>query len=142
MLDLSIANNANVKINKKKLFRIVDYVLAKIIKGSGDFEISLVVTDDRTIKKLNNTYRGKNNPTDILAFPGEGKFMGEILIDYQQIKRQAKEYGNTAYQEFIFILIHGLLHLAGMDDDTEKKKKAMISLGEEYLNELKKKKIL
>jgi probable rRNA maturation factor len=142
MLELSITNNTDNKINKKKLFKIVEYVLAKIIKDRGDLEISLVLTDDQTIKKLNNIYRGKNNPTDILAFPGEGKFMGEILIDYQQIKRQAKEYGNTAYYEFIFILIHGLLHLAGMDDNTDKKKNTMIRLGEEYLNELKKKKIL
>jgi len=142
MLDLSITNNTKFKINKKRLFRIVDYVLARTDKHPRDPELSVVITGDRTIKRLNNIYLKKNVPTDILAFPGEGKFIGEILIDYEQIKRQAKDYGNTAKNEFVFILIHGLLHLTGMKDDTEKKKIAMIGLGEKYFNGLKKKKII
>jgi probable rRNA maturation factor len=135
MPEINITNEVKARINTKKLKKTIEYLLVKLKKKNR--EVSLVITGDKTIKKWNKTYRKKNSPTDILAFPGEGNFLGEILIDLEQIKRQAGQFNHTAYQEFIFILIHGFLHLVGHDDDTEKNKQAMIELGNKYYNELK-----
>lgn len=96
-------------------------------------EISVAFVGDAEIKKLNRTYRSLNQATDVLAFAGEGDFFGEIIIDYNQIKRQAGRFGNSAKREVVFILVHGLLHLLGYDDKTEKDRLKMIKMGEEFI---------
>jgi len=90
---------------------------------------------DIKIKALNKTYRGKNSVTDILAFPGEDNFLGELIIDLAQIRRQAKRFSPSFQDELIFILVHGLLHLVGYDDKSIKGKKKMIDLGKTFINE-------
>jgi probable rRNA maturation factor len=97
------------------------------------FEVSIAFVSDKEIKKLNKIYRGINKPTDVLSFEGEGKFLGEIIISYSQIKKQAKEFGRTTKQELVFILVHGLLHLLGLDDETEKGRLGMIEEGEKFI---------
>ncbi len=96
-------------------------------------EITVALVGDKTIKRLNKIYLGVNYATDVLAFPGEGNFYGEIVIDYQQIKRQAKRYNNTIKDELIFVLVHGLLHLIGYDDKTERQRKRMMKLAREFI---------
>jgi len=100
-------------------------------------EISIAFVGDSAIKKLNREYRHQDKATDVLSFVGEGDFLGEIIIDYAQIKRQAKESGKKINEELIFILVHGLLHLIGYDDKTEKGRLKMIKLGEEFLKRIK-----
>lgn len=107
-------------------------------------EVSIAFVGDRTIKQLNKRYRGIDRVTDILAFVNDynsidltaAQFLGEVIIDYQQIKRQAKKYGHSVKQELLFILIHGLLHLLGYDDKTEEEKERMKNLGEKALQEI------
>ncbi|MBU4347150.1 rRNA maturation RNase YbeY, partial [Patescibacteria group bacterium] len=62
-----------------------------------------------------------------------GIFLGEVIIDYAQIKRQAREFGSGVNDELVFILVHGLLHLLGYDDKTEKGAKEMERLGEKFI---------
>jgi probable rRNA maturation factor len=140
MPEIYITNEAKVRLNIRKLRIAIEYILIKAKRNN--FDISVVITGDRTIKKWNKLYRKKDGPTDILSFSGEGNFLGEILINYTEVKRQAGQFSQTAYEEFIFILIHGILHLIGHNDETERKKSAMISLGKKYFNELKKAKLL
>lgn len=102
-----------------------------------DKELSLAFIGGAEMKKLNRQYRGRNRPTDILSFKGDGDELGEIVIDYAQIKRQAKEFGNSAERELAFILVHGLLHLMGYDDKTERERKEMIKIGEEFVKKLR-----
>jgi probable rRNA maturation factor len=81
----------------------------------GENQISIVLTRDARMKNLNKIYRGKKGITDVLAFD-----YGEIFICVPQAKRQAKELGHSLKQELGILLIHGLLHLAGYDDQTKK----------------------
>jgi probable rRNA maturation factor len=67
---------------------------------------------------------------------GEKDFLGEIVINYSQIKKQAKKYSNTIAQELIFILVHGLLHLIGYQDHTEKGIKEMEKLTYSFINNI------
>jgi probable rRNA maturation factor len=100
-------------------------------------EVSIAFVGDKEISKLNKVYRKIDKATDVLSFSGEDDFLGEIVIDYAQIKRQAKEFKKSTNEELIFILVHGLLHLVGYDDRTEKGRVEMIGLGEKFLNNSK-----
>ena len=98
-------------------------------------EVSIAFVGDKTIRRLNKTYRGINNITDVLAFPDneQSNFLGEVIIDYTQVKRQSRKYRNSVKQELIFILVHGFLHLLGYNDKTEKGRREMERLGEEFV---------
>ena len=112
-------------------------MFGRAYKISKQKEISLAFIGDAEMKKINQAYRGLNQATDVLAFSGEGNYLGEILIDYSQIRRQAGRYNSSAKKEMVFILVHGLLHLIGYDDKTETDRIKMINLGEEFVKKLK-----
>ncbi len=128
---IEINNQTKNKIDLTELNEIIkNFLKAYKIKNK---EVSLALVNDQAIKKINKAYLGRNQATDVLAFPGSSNELGEIIIDYDQIKRQAGSYHNTVGQELIFVLVHGLLHLVGYDDKTEKQRKKMERLGEEFI---------
>jgi probable rRNA maturation factor len=96
-------------------------------------ELSIVLTGDDQIQELNRLYRGKNRPTDVLAFAmseGEfadfsGKMLGDVIVSVPTARRQARERGATLLEETTMLLAHGLLHLLGWDHDTAAKDRAM-----------------
>jgi len=104
--------------------------------ANNNIEVSIAFVGDKTIRNLNKAYRGIDKTTDVLTFSGEDKFLGEIIINYPQVKKQAKKFGNSVKQELIFILTHGLLHLLGYDDRTEKGRIKMDRMGEEFINKI------
>src|SRR3989338_8099187 len=107
-MKIEINNRANYKIDLRMVKRAVnEFARVRKVKYK---EISIVFVSDAEIKKLNRTYRKKNEPTDILSFSGEGYFLGELVIDFKQIQRQAPRFNNSEAKELIFILVHGLLH--------------------------------
>lgn len=99
-------------------------------------ELSLVFCDDDTIKDLNNNFRGKNEPTDVLSFPmTQNKFvnfepetilLGDIVISLDTALKQAKELKHSLTTEITFLLIHGILHLIGFDHINEDERKVML----------------
>lgn len=135
-MKIEINNQTNYEIDLRLVKKVIS-VFGRAYKINKNQEISLAFVSDAEIKKLNKTYRGLNQATDILSFAGEGNFLGELVIDYGQIKRQAGKFKNSARQESVFILVHGLLHLIGYDDKTEKGRLEMIRLGEEFIKKLK-----
>ncbi len=85
-------------------------------------EITLQITDDMTIRKFNLQYRGLDEVTDVLSFentftdPESGHtYLGDILISYETAKRQADSRGLDLMAELEMLLVHGILHLSGMD---------------------------
>jgi probable rRNA maturation factor len=130
---IEINNRTKAKLNKRKIEEAVSIFLKKNKKGKKD--VSIAIIGDKKMKEFNKKYRGIDKITDILSFKGEENFLGELIINYAQIKRQAKKFSNTPDQEFIFILIHGLLHLIGFDDKTEKDREFMIKKGEDFIKE-------
>lgn len=144
----------NIEINNKTRSNINLVIVKKAIKffleqyNKKKYGVSVAFVGDRAIHKLNNKYRGIDKITDVLSFREEdafidlgyencnfkNNFLGEIIINYAQIKRQSKKFGNTIKREMIFILTHGLLHLLGYDDNTEDGRKKMEALGEKFIN--------
>ncbi|MDO8492947.1 MAG: rRNA maturation RNase YbeY [bacterium] len=78
------------------------------------YELSLGFVSNATSKRLNNTYRQKNKPTNILSFP-LSKTEGEILIAIKVVQKEAKELGEELSAYLAYIFIHGLAHLEGLD---------------------------
>lgn len=130
-MKIEINNRTNYQIDLS-LIKLVVAEFARVHKVAAQ-EISLAFVTDAEIRKINRTYRSLNQLTDILSFAGAGDDFGEIIIDYKQIKRQAGEFNHSVQEELIFILVHGLLHLLGHDDETEKDRLKMIKIGEEFI---------
>jgi len=127
---IEINNKTRSKIN----IALVKHVAEKFLNYYKiNKNISIAFVGDTVIKKLNKNYRGKDKITDILSFDGEGEDLGEIVINYMQIKRQSQKYSKTVQDELVFILVHGLLHLIGYDDQTEKTRKVIIKKGEDFI---------
>lgn len=133
-MPVEVNNLTKVEIDLKLVKEVTEIFLKKYKQRQK--EVSLAFVGDKRIKDLNRIYRKKDKVTDVLSFNGEGDFLGEIIINPLQIKRQAKEYKRSVKEELIFILVHGLLHLIGYNDETEKERLGMIKKGEEFINKL------
>ena len=99
-----------------------------------DKNVSVALVDDKEIRRVNKEFLHRDGVTDVIAFPGSKKDLGEVIIDYDQIERQAEEEGNSVDYELKFVLVHGLLHLLGWEDYTSEDKERMLEEGEEFLN--------
>lgn len=129
-----IVNKTRSKIDLSLVRRVSERFLSL---NKEKREVSIVFVGDKKMRDLNRNYRHKDKVTDILSFEGDKNFFGEIIIDYVQIKRQSKLFSKSVNDELIFILIHGLLHLQGYDDETEKGRLLMEKLGEELVSKIK-----
>jgi probable rRNA maturation factor len=132
---IEINNTTRSKINLSLIRQVTEKFLVKYKLQKK--EISIAFIGDKKMTALNAEYRKIKKPTDILSFSGEGNDLGELIIDINQIKRQAKQLALPEKKELVFILVHGLLHLIGHDDDTEDKRLKMIKQGEEIIENFK-----
>lgn len=103
-------------------------------------ELSVLLTDDDAIHELNRAHRGKDKPTDVLAFPQEietpgeaalaaargGELvLGDVVISLDTAERQARGRRRELMDEVCFLLAHGLLHLVGYDHAEPEEKREM-----------------
>lgn len=92
-------------------------------------ELSLRLTSDVEITRLNHIYRKKNRPTDVLSFTQEeNDLLGDIVISIPTARRQAKTAGHPLERECSILAIHGLLHLLGYDHEKVSQEKRMFDL--------------
>jgi probable rRNA maturation factor len=131
MIEINNVNNENLDF--KHLNNLVQSFLDAY--GLNKKLVSIAFISKEEMRKINYDYRAKDTNTDVLSFVEEkgSDYLGEVLINYDKIKEQAKEFKNSADKELEFILIHGLLHLLGYTDEKEKDKESMIRLGDEFL---------
>lgn len=131
---IEINNTTRVRIDQRKIKRIAqEYLERRKIKK----DLSIAFIGDYKMRRLNKSYRGKDKSTDILSFEGDRESFGELIINPRQTARQARRLGHRAEYELVFILVHGLLHLSGYEDDTEKDRVRMIALGEKFLTDIR-----
>jgi probable rRNA maturation factor len=110
--------------------RRADRMLERL--GLAGRELSILLTDDRRIHRLNRDYRGKDRPTDVLAFAmaeGEGaggdELLGDVVISLETAARQAQARQRPPLDEVTHLLAHGVLHLVGYDHQTDAEHRAM-----------------
>jgi len=86
-------------------------------------QVSVLLTTDPAIRRLNRQFRGKNKATDVLSFPAEGigaeDLAGDLAISVPTALRQAIEQGHSLSTEVKVLMLHGLLHLAGYDHEAD-----------------------
>jgi probable rRNA maturation factor len=88
-------------------------------------QVAVLLTSDRALRDLNRRFRGKNKPTDVISFPstnpasGPEKMAGDLAISVETARRQAAEQGHALTCELKVLILHGLLHLAGHDHETD-----------------------
>jgi probable rRNA maturation factor len=86
-------------------------------------EVTVLLTTDAAIRKLNRNFRGKDKSTDVLSFPAEGigaeEIAGDLAISVPTALRQAVEQGHPLSTEIKVLILHGLLHLAGYDHEAD-----------------------
>lgn len=88
-----------------------------------------LITSDRELRRLNREFRKIDRATDVLSFPaggGSGAFLGEIAISYPTAVRQAADFGHRIEQEIEILMLHGVLHLLGLDHETDSGRMARI----------------
>jgi probable rRNA maturation factor len=86
-------------------------------------QVTVLLTTDAAIRKLNRQFRGKNKATDVLSFPAEGPgtqgIAGDLAISVTTALSQAAEQGHPLSTEIKVLILHGLLHLAGYDHEVD-----------------------
>ncbi|BDV42520.1 endoribonuclease YbeY [Geotalea uraniireducens] len=93
--------------------------------GYPDSELSLVITGDRGIRRVNREYLGKDRPTNVISFAmNEGEFggvnpelLGDVIISADTTAREAEEGGLPFWHRLCFLVIHGVLHITGYDHE-------------------------
>ncbi|MBN2884697.1 rRNA maturation RNase YbeY [Patescibacteria group bacterium] len=141
MFALDIVNFTQQKVSLKLLTDVATYTASRL-KLSG--ELSLVLAGDKRLHTLNKEFRSYNKTTDVLTFPAPKEIrnaLGEIFINLNDCRRSRKYL--VVFQKkksftyiLVFLLIHGLLHLAGDNDETEKERLQMVAKGEKIMQEL------
>jgi probable rRNA maturation factor len=94
--------------------------LARRLGPAQDREMTVRVTGDRELRRLNSSFLGYDEATDVLSFPsGESTgYLGDVAVSWPAIVRQAAAFGHTPELEAALLTIHGLLHLLGWDHTT------------------------
>ena len=106
--ETSITNKTNGTLPRVPFARIKDAIL-----GSS-YSLSVAIVPPRESHRLNLAFRGKDNPTNVLSFPYSEQ-SGELVLDLTTSKEQAPDF-NMPFTRFItYLVIHGMLHLKGMD---------------------------
>ena len=115
----SLALDALATISSSGLARFVNRARAAVgLEG----EVEVLLTSDAEIKRLNKAFRGKNKVTDVLSFPAPAEaegVAGDLAVSLDTAARQAAEHGHSLRDEVRILLLHGLLHLAGEDHETD-----------------------
>jgi probable rRNA maturation factor len=89
---------------------------------SGGRAFCCLVSSDKQLRVLNRRFRGKDYATDVLSFPADGQqgSLGEIAISFDRAREQASEYRHAVDQEIRILMLHGVLHLMGMDHERDR----------------------
>ncbi|HEW91174.1 MAG TPA: rRNA maturation RNase YbeY [Thermotogaceae bacterium] len=144
-MKVNIINNTDEKIvNMLPIYDIIYEVLGMIKTKSLkiDKEMNVVFVDKQSIKSMNYQFRGKNTETDVLSFQydDDDEIFGEIILCPEVIKTQAPNFNNSFDKELTYMLIHGILHLAGYEhEDDPRKAKEMFRIQEEIFSVIKNK---
>lgn len=146
---VNIVNKTSYK-DFKEFYPEIDKYYKKTLKVldlKDEYELSLIITGPINIRKINRDYRSIDKVTDVISFAllddGEDGYydgsieLGDIFINRSRIYSQAKEYGHSVKREFVFLFVHGLLHLLGYDHMQIEDEKIMFGLQKKIVGNLK-----
>ena len=114
---ISIENRSSSRLPRGPLTVFASKVRSAVrLKG----DVSILITSNAELQRLNREFRGKNKPTDVLSFPSDIRgYAGDIAISAEIARSSARERGLTLTEETKVLILHGMLHLAGYDHETD-----------------------
>lgn len=144
ILDLSLEiEGYDDLVKEDEIRKYLTEILNKEYESEQPVYLSILFTNNEEIQVVNNEYRGKNQPTDVISFAyhetndfdiGPYDTLGDIIISLERVEEQAIEYNHSIKRELYYILTHGILHLLGYDHMEEEEKQEMREKEEELLN--------
>ncbi len=115
---------APAELNRRNLQRFAQTLRDAVAK---DRAFTCLITGDSHLRRLNRDFLGKDYPTDVLSFPAVGQasrpvlgHLGEMAISAARARTQAAAFGHSLENEICILMLHGLLHLLGMDHETDR----------------------
>jgi len=122
-------------------------IVTALAGGKGPVELTVVLTDDETIRDLNRIWRSRDKPTNVLSFPLLGPegpapapdqpiLLGDIVLARETIAGEASVQGKALDDHLTHLIVHGLLHLLGFDHDIDSRAEEMEALEISLLGEL------
>ena len=126
---IEIRSASRAPLRPEKIVQCIETVLERHSAPSGD--VSVLLTDDAEMRRLNLRFRGIDAPTDVLTFrapPTATGQLGDIALSVDFAAAQAARRGVSVEDEAAMLAIHGALHLVGYDDETEGERATMVSL--------------
>ena len=123
--DIPLLFRTSRRIRRDDLRRFLGQVTRLVTRGR---RIACVITGDTEIQRLNRRFRGRNSVTDVLSFPAsvsappsgrDNSFAGDVAISADRARAQAAAHGHSIDEELRILMLHGALHLAGMDHETD-----------------------
>ncbi|RJL31184.1 rRNA maturation RNase YbeY [Pectobacterium polaris] len=140
ILDLQIASAQAQGLPEEKDFqRWLEGVLPQFQEVS---EVTIRIVDEAESRDLNNTYRGKDKPTNVLSFPFEAPpevelpLLGDLIICRQVVEREAAEQEKTVEEHWAHMVVHGSLHLLGYDHIEDSEAEEMEALETEIMQSM------
>ncbi|QQK72943.1 rRNA maturation RNase YbeY [Pectobacterium versatile] len=137
ILDLQIASEQVQGLPEEKDFqRWLEGVLPQFQEVA---EVTIRIVDEAESRDLNNTYRGKDKPTNVLSFPFEAPpevelpLLGDLIICRQVVEREAAEQEKTVEEHWAHMVVHGSLHLLGYDHIEDSEAEEMEALETEIM---------
>jgi probable rRNA maturation factor len=107
---------------------------AATLTARPDAELSVVLAEDSAVQALNRDFRGKDQPTNVLSFPGveadataTAHHLGDVILGYTTVAREATDEGRPLDHHLAHLVIHGVLHLFGYDHMTDDEAEEMES---------------
>lgn len=144
-MQITIYNRTNQDAGVfEQLFEEIAQKAEQRLKLSDDYELSVTFVRSRTIHTINRDYRGIDRPTDVISFAirDDMEFemvegmndLGDIFINIDYARKQAKQYGHSYRREIAFLFTHGMLHCLGYDHMKEEDEKVMFALQDDILD--------
>ncbi len=111
--------------------------LAKARGGNPKGALTILLANDRKLKALNRSFRGKDKPTNVLSFPARrDEYLGDVAIAYGVTEKEARAQKKRFADHALHLAVHGVLHLLGYDHETARAARVMEPLETEILSEL------
>ena len=141
MITVEVINDYNQKLYIES--QLIKSLILNVLKFEGIFEadLILILSNRNYLNKLKKSFFSKDHYTDVIAFnlnDQDEKIEGEIYISIDDVLLNSKEFNQSFNDEFKRVIIHGLLHILGYDDDTIINKKQMTKLENKYMKFLNK----
>ena len=134
----------------KDYYPLIDYYYEKTLKTleiEDNYVTSLIICGPISIRRINREYRNIDRVTDVISFAllddeetveyEDAIELGDIFINRDRVISQAYDYGHSIKREFVFLFVHGLLHLLGYDHMDKEDEKEMFALQKKIIGDLK-----